>query len=102
MARLTHESVQDSDEIYLLAPAGGNVKIRDELMDIKVLQDVSFDVEPGVIFGLVGPNGAGNTSLFNCISGHYKPSSGSISIDGTEVSGSAPSRMARLGLARTF
>jgi len=69
---------------------------------VKVLQDVSFDVEPGVIFGLVGPNGAGKTSLFNCISGHYKPSSGSISIDGTEVSGSAPSRMARLGLARTF
>mgnify|MGYP001154662957 FL=1 len=69
---------------------------------VKVLQDVSFDVEPGVIFGLVGPNGAGKTSLFNCISGHYKPSSGSISIDGTEVSGSAPSRLARLGLARTF
>lgn len=69
---------------------------------VKVLQDVSFDVEPGVIFGLVGPNGAGKTSLFNCISGHYRPSSGSISIDGNEVSGSAPSRMARLGLARTF
>ena len=45
---------------------------------VKVLQDVSFEVEPGVIFGLVGPNGAGKTSLFNCISGHYKPSSGSL------------------------
>lgn len=69
---------------------------------VKVLQDVSFDVEPGVIFGLVGPNGAGKTSLFNCISGHYRPSSGSISVNGTEVSGRPPSRMARLGLARTF
>ncbi|GGH95485.1 ABC transporter ATP-binding protein [Arthrobacter liuii] len=69
---------------------------------VKVLQDVSFDVEPGVIFGLVGPNGAGKTSLFNCISGHYRPSSGSISIDGTEASGSPPARLARLGLARTF
>ena len=69
---------------------------------VKVLQDVSFEVEPGVIFGLVGPNGAGKTSLFNCISGHYKPSSGSIRIDDTEVVGLAPSRMARLGLARTF
>ncbi|MDP9985707.1 ABC transporter ATP-binding protein [Arthrobacter sp. FW306-05-C] len=69
---------------------------------VKVLQDVSFDVEPGVILGLVGPNGAGKTSLFNCISGHYKPSSGAISIDGTEVSGSTPSRLAHLGLARTF
>ena len=69
---------------------------------VKVLQDVSFDVEPGVILGLVGPNGAGKTSLFNCISGHYKPSSGSITITGKEVRGSAPSRLARLGLARTF
>jgi branched-chain amino acid transport system ATP-binding protein len=69
---------------------------------IKVLQDVTFDVEPGAVFGLVGPNGAGKTSLFNCISGHYKPGSGSITIDGTEVVGTAPSRLARLGLARTF
>ena len=45
---------------------------------IKVLEDVGFEVEPGQIFGLVGPNGAGKTSLFNCISGHYTPSSGSI------------------------
>jgi branched-chain amino acid transport system ATP-binding protein len=69
---------------------------------VKVLEDVSFDVEPGVIFGLVGPNGAGKTSLFNCISGHYRPSSGSITIDGIEVVGSTPSHLARLGLARTF
>ncbi|SFK17540.1 branched-chain amino acid transport system ATP-binding protein [Amycolatopsis sacchari] len=69
---------------------------------VKVLEDVSFDVEPGVILGLVGPNGAGKTSLFNCISGHYRPTAGSITIDGTEVVGLAPSRLARLGLARTF
>ncbi|MFT4306170.1 MAG: ABC transporter ATP-binding protein [Microbacterium sp.] len=69
---------------------------------ITVLHDVGFDVEPGQIFGLVGPNGAGKTSLFNCISGHYKPSSGSITIDGQEVRGSAPSTLARHGLARTF
>ncbi|HET6672711.1 MAG TPA: ABC transporter ATP-binding protein [Agromyces sp.] len=69
---------------------------------VKVLQEVSFDVEPGVIFGLVGPNGAGKTSLFNCISGHYKPSSGSIKIDDTEVLAQRPSSLARLGLARTF
>ncbi len=69
---------------------------------VKVLRDVSFDVEPGSVFGLVGPNGAGKTSLFNCISGHYRPSSGSIRIDGTEVRGSRPSHMASFGLARTF
>lgn len=69
---------------------------------IKVLNDVGIDVEPGQILGLVGPNGAGKTSLFNCISGHYRPSSGSITIDGEEVLGTAPATLARHGLARTF
>jgi branched-chain amino acid transport system ATP-binding protein len=69
---------------------------------IKVLEEVSFEVEPGAIFGLVGPNGAGKTSLFNCISGHYTPTSGTIRSDDTEVQGSQPSALSRHGLARTF
>lgn len=69
---------------------------------VKVLQEVSFEVGPGEIFGLVGPNGAGKTSLFNCISGHYRPSSGSIRIDEAEVRGARPATLARHGLARTF
>ncbi len=69
---------------------------------VTVLSDVGFDVEPGEVVGLVGPNGAGKTSLFNCISGHYRPTSGSIRIDGDEVAGSAPSKLNKRGLARTF
>ncbi len=69
---------------------------------IKVLQDVGFGVEPGQILGLVGPNGAGKTSLFNCISGHYRPSGGSIRIDDAEVRGARPATLAAHGLARTF
>ena len=69
---------------------------------ITVLQDVSFAVEPGQIFGLVGPNGAGKTSLFNCISGHYKPTAGTVLIDGAPVQGARPATLARHGLARTF
>lgn len=69
---------------------------------VDVLKDVGFDVEPGSILGLVGPNGAGKTSLFNCISGHYRPSSGSIRINGDEVLGKAPANLVRHGLARTF
>jgi branched-chain amino acid transport system ATP-binding protein len=69
---------------------------------ITVLDDVSFDVEQGSIFGLVGPNGAGKTSLFNCISGHYRPSEGSILVDGAETLHTPAWRMADLGLARTF
>ncbi|MFV0319761.1 MAG: ABC transporter ATP-binding protein [Microbacterium sp.] len=69
---------------------------------VTVLEDVGFTVEPGQIFGLVGPNGAGKTSLFNCISGHYRPSSGSVRLDDTELLSKPSWRMSRLGLARTF
>jgi branched-chain amino acid transport system ATP-binding protein len=69
---------------------------------VTVLHDVGFTVEPGEILGLVGPNGAGKTSLFNCISGHYRPTSGAIRIDDADVSGMRPSRLAGHGLARTF
>jgi len=70
---------------------------------ISVLEDVSLEVEPGSVFGLVGPNGAGKTSLFNCISGHYRPSSGSIMIDDVDALSVQPSRLAKVaGLARTF
>lgn len=69
---------------------------------VKVLEEVSFTAEADQILGLVGPNGAGKTSLFNCVSGHYRPSGGSIVIGGTEVLGSPPATLARHGLARTF
>ena len=69
---------------------------------ITVLEDVSMTVNPGEIFGLVGPNGAGKTSLFNCISGHYKPTSGSITIDGVETLKMDADRLPTLGLSRTF
>src|SRR5690606_39395088 len=84
---------------------GAELTVRDlnlHFGGVKVLEDVGFTVPAGQIFGLVGPNGAGKTSLFNCISGHYRPSSGSIAIDGTEILGSPPSTLARHGLARTF
>jgi branched-chain amino acid transport system ATP-binding protein len=69
---------------------------------IKVLESVDLAVDPGTIYGLVGPNGAGKTSLFNCVSGHYQPSNGSITIDGVSTLDRPAHRMAELGLARTF
>ena len=84
---------------------GAELALRDVSLGfggIRVLDSVSLDVAQSSVFGVVGPNGAGKTSLFNCISGHYRPSSGSITIDGAEVLGMAPSRLVRLGLARTF
>ena len=64
--------------------------------------DVSFDVERGTIVGLIGPNGAGKTTLFNCVAGLYRPSDGSITFDGRDITRLPSYRVARLGLARTF
>ena len=66
------------------------------------LVDVSFGVEPGELVAIIGPNGAGKTSIFNCLNGVYRPDEGSIRLAGREIVGMRPSRIARLGMARTF
>ncbi len=69
---------------------------------VVALDGVSFDVDQGEIFSIIGPNGAGKTTLFNIVSGLYRPRSGSVNLHGQDVSGVAPFRLARLGMARTF
>jgi ABC-type branched-subunit amino acid transport system ATPase component len=69
---------------------------------VQALSDVSVTVPPGTIVGLVGPNGAGKSTLFNCIAGIIEPSSGSITLDGTDISSMPAHKRARLGLGRTF
>ena len=66
------------------------------------LDRVSFDVTPGSIVGVIGPNGAGKTSLFNCITRLYRPSSGTITVNGTDLLAARPHDVIRLGIARTF
>lgn len=66
------------------------------------LDAVSFDVDEGELFAIIGPNGAGKTSTFNCISGVYRPQSGSILLGGSSLRGLAPDEIARRGVARTF
>lgn len=68
----------------------------------RVLENVDFVVERGAIASLIGPNGAGKTSLFNCITGFYKPQSGSIRLDGEELRRLKPHRVTAAGIARTF
>jgi branched-chain amino acid transport system ATP-binding protein len=65
-------------------------------------RDVSFGVGEGQIVGLIGPNGSGKTTLFNCVSGVYKPTAGRVAFAGTDVTGMAMFKIARLGLTRTF
>jgi branched-chain amino acid transport system ATP-binding protein len=69
---------------------------------VTAIRDVSFDVEPGELFAVIGPNGAGKTSIFNCLNGVYRPTSGSIVLDGRSLVGLSPVRIAQLGIARTF
>lgn len=66
------------------------------------LSDVSLSVPPATIVGLVGPNGAGKTTLFGVLSGLLRPQEGQVFLGGRNVTKSAPSTRARLGLARTF
>ena len=66
------------------------------------LTGVDLRIEPGEIFGLVGPNGSGKTTLTNAITGFYPPQRGRILLDGRDITGMAPHAVARLGVARTF
>ncbi len=66
------------------------------------LYNVDVSARAGAITGLIGPNGAGKTTLFNCITGLLQPTSGTIELEGREITGLAPFKRARWGVARTF
>ena len=66
------------------------------------VRDVSFAVEKGELLGLIGPNGAGKSTLYNLIAGVLKPTRGSISFAGQDVTRWPAYKMARVGVARTF
>ena len=69
---------------------------------LSALSEVSISVQAGEIFGLIGPNGAGKTTLFNCITGLYQPTTGTVRLGGTALTGLKPHAVAALGVARTF
>jgi branched-chain amino acid transport system ATP-binding protein len=66
------------------------------------VNEVSFKLNKGDLFGLIGPNGAGKTTCFNIITGVYKPTSGNILFNGKDIGGTPSNKIARLGICRTF
>ena len=69
---------------------------------LRAVQDVSFDVAPGEILGVIGPNGAGRTTLFNLLNGLVPPGAGAVRFEGQDITGLKPNRICRLGVGRTF
>ena len=69
---------------------------------LRAVSDLDLAVEEGEIRGVIGPNGAGKTTLFNVISGTYRPTSGKVYLDGNDITGMKPSRIAEKGGVRTF
>ena len=69
---------------------------------LAAVKDASFDIEKDEIVGMIGPNGSGKTTIFNMISGYYRPSSGRIEFKGRNVTSLPPHKICKLGIGRTF
>ena len=69
---------------------------------LTAVNNVSFEMEEGMILGIIGPNGAGKTTLFNCVCGLLDITSGKVYLDGEDVTGLPPFKMAEKGIARAF
>jgi len=69
---------------------------------LTAVSELNFDIRPGELLSIIGPNGAGKTTLFNLLTGFYKPTSGTIAFDGTNITGLKPYQVTRHGMGRTF
>ncbi|MGB9803425.1 ABC transporter ATP-binding protein [Desulfofundulus sp.] len=69
---------------------------------LKAVNNFSLTLNEGEIVGLIGPNGAGKTTIFNLITGLYKPTAGTISFCGEDITGLPPFKISQRGIARTF
>ena len=69
---------------------------------VRALHQISFDLMPGKLLGVIGPNGSGKTTLVNLITRFVKPTSGSVFFKGKKISHLPPYKIVRLGIARTF
>lgn len=76
--------------------------LRKHFGGIRAVDGVSFHVNEGEILGIIGPNGCGKSTLFNCILGQLQPTEGEVLLDGETITGLFPAEMNRRGVSRTF
>jgi len=69
---------------------------------LRAVDDFNLKIEKGQLYGLIGPNGAGKTTVFNMLNGVYKPTDGSIFLDGENITGKKTIDINKHGIARTF
>jgi len=69
---------------------------------IQAVGGVSFEVMPGEIFGVIGPNGSGKTTMFNSVLGQIEPDAGRIELKGQDITGLSPQQLNQRGVGRTF
>lgn len=69
---------------------------------LKAVQDVNIEIKKKQLYGLVGPNGAGKTTVFNMLTGVYRPTTGTIYLDGENITGKTQEAINHKGIARTF
>lgn len=76
--------------------------VRLSFAGVVAINDVSFEVGARELFAVIGPNGAGKTSIFNVLSGVYRPQRGRVRFLGQDILGTAPHKIAAMGMSRTF
>jgi branched-chain amino acid transport system ATP-binding protein len=76
--------------------------LRKEFGGLTAVDDVDFTIPRGAIVSLIGPNGAGKTTFFNMLTGVYKPTGGTVLLDGEDVTGKPPHAITQRGIGRTF
>jgi branched-chain amino acid transport system ATP-binding protein len=69
---------------------------------LRAVADLTFEAAPNRITSIIGPNGAGKSTAFNLICGSLKPDSGTVELEGRDITGQPPYALARIGLARSF
>lgn len=69
---------------------------------LKAVDNLNLTIKKNQLYGLIGPNGAGKTTVFNMLTGVYRPTAGTIYLDGENITGKSPAQINRHGIARTF